>query len=417
MLELNLSELNSAERVIVQQVQTASYAEEMKRLQSGQEVRLSSSIVSLDPKYDAGLLRVGGRLQHATDLEYDGRHPLILPSEVRVTELLIQDIHEKVRHEGRQHVLADLRRRFWVIRANAAVRRCLLQCISCRRRMRPVEIQKMADLPSDRDRQAEHPWQSTGVDLFGPFYTRRGRAQAKRYGVIFTCLAMRAVHIEVAESLSTDSFICALRRFIARRGSHVRIMRSDNGTNFVGADRELKREVDMLMESDSKIFREAINRGIEWHWNPPGSSHFGGAWERLIRSVRKILGALLREQTFNDETLYTFLCEAESIMNNRPLIPVTSDPRDQLPLTPNHMLQLRAVVMPWSHPIKIVSAEGAGNGLRISLSNSGDAGGTNIFPCFSNGPGGARGATTTYGKETLCSLLTTWSQEVCGRWV
>ena len=275
MLELNLSEFNSAKRVIVQQVQTASYAEEMKRLQSGQEARLSSSIVSLDPKYDAGLLRVGGRLQHATDLEYDGRHPLILPSEGRVTELLIQDIHEKVGHEGRQHVLAELRRKFWVIRANAAVRRCLLQCISCRRRMRPVETQKMADLPSDRVRQAEHPWQSTGVDLFGPFYTRRGRAQTKRYGVIFTCLAMRAVHIEVAESLSTDSFICALRRFIARRGSHVRIIRSDNGTNFVGADRELKREVDMLMESDSKIFREAINRGIEWHWNPPGSSHFG----------------------------------------------------------------------------------------------------------------------------------------------
>ena len=291
---------------------------------------------------------MGGRLRHAIDLEYDNRHPVIIPSKGRVTELIIQDIHDKVGHEGRQHVLAELRKKFWVIRANTAVRRCLHQCIRCRQRIRPAETQKMADLPADRVQQGDQPWVSTGVDFFGPFYTKRGRAQVKRYGVIFTCLAIRAVHLEVAESLSSDSFICALRRFTARRGSHVRIMRSDNGTNFVGADRELKRELDILVEHDSKFRREAINRGIEWRWNPPGSSHFGGVWERLIRSVQKILSAILSEQTFNEETLHTFLCEAESIMNNRPLIPVTSDPRDQVPMTPNHLLQLRSVVMPSS---------------------------------------------------------------------
>ena len=194
----------------------------------------------------------------------------------------------------------------------------------------------------------EHPWASTGVDLFGPFHTRRGRTQTKRYGDIFTCLATRAVHLEMADSLSADSFICALRRFLARRGSNVRVLRSDNGTNFVGADRELKKELDLLVAHDTYVFREAINRGIEWRWNPPGASHFGGAWERLIRSVRKILNALLTQQTFNDETLHTFLCEAESIMNNRPLVPVTNDPRDQQPLTPNHILHLSAIVMPKS---------------------------------------------------------------------
>ena len=344
--ELTLRDLESAERKILKEVQLVHYEKEITDLMAGRQVQQSSSIVSLDPVLEDDLLRVGGRLRHATDLEYESRHPIILPHADNVTKLIILHTHEKVGHEGRQYVLAELRRTFWVIKGNAAVRRYLQQCISCRRRLRPPETQKMADLPADRVQQGDHPWASTGVDLFGPFYTKQGRSQVKRYGVIFTCLTIRAVHLEVAHSLSTDSFICALRRFIARRGSHVRVIRSDNGTNFVGADRELKKELDALATDQSRIDREAMKHGIEWRWNPPGGSHFGGIWERLIRSVRKILGALLREQTFSDETLCTFLCEAESIINNRPLVPVTSDPRDQAPLTPNHFLHMNSIVMP-----------------------------------------------------------------------
>ena len=110
----------------------------------------------------------------------------------------------------------------------------------------------------------------------------------------------------------------------------------------------MKKELEYLVQHQNQIRRDLVNRGIEWRWNPPGSSHFGGAWERLIRSIRKILSTLLREQTFNEETLTTFLCEAESIMNNRPLTPVTADPRDELPLTPNHLLHLRSVTLPAS---------------------------------------------------------------------
>ena len=84
----------------------------------------------------------------------------------------------------------------------------------------------MADLPEERTQVGEKAFINSGVDYFGPFYVKRGRSQVKKYGVIFTCLAIRAVHIEVADSLSTDSFLCALRRFIARRGS-VRSLRSD----------------------------------------------------------------------------------------------------------------------------------------------------------------------------------------------
>ncbi|XP_071787378.1 uncharacterized protein, partial [Asterias amurensis] len=101
----------------------------------------------------------------------------------------------------------------------------------------------MADLPSDRLRPDESPFTRIGMDYFGPFDVKRGRSVVKRYGVIFTCLASRAVHIEKADSLDTDSCIDAIRRFIARRGN-VKEMRSDNDTNLVGAEKELRKEID-----------------------------------------------------------------------------------------------------------------------------------------------------------------------------
>lgn len=97
----------------------------------------------------------------------------------------------------------------------------------------------------------------------------------KRYGVIFTCLAIRAVHIEVASSLDTDSFINALCRFIARRGQ-VKELRSDNGTNFVGDQRELKEAIESW--NQIQIHNTLLQRGIKWIFNPPTGSHHGGVW-------------------------------------------------------------------------------------------------------------------------------------------
>jgi hypothetical protein len=91
----------------------------------------------------------------------------------------------------------------------------------------------MADLPSGRLEPAP-PFTYCGVDFFGPWHVKEGRKELKRYGVLFTCLASRAIHVETANSLSTDSFLNALRRFIAIRGP-IRQLRSDRGTHFVGA--------------------------------------------------------------------------------------------------------------------------------------------------------------------------------------
>ena len=160
----------------------------------------------------------------------------------------------------------------------------------------------------------------------------------KRYGVIFTCLTIRAVHIEVASSLDTDSFINALRRFIARRGQ-IKELRSDNGTNFIGAERELRRAVEGW--NLEKINDVLSLKGIKWTFNPPTGSHHGGAWKRLIRSIRKILNSTLRTQSLDEEGLNTVLCEVESILNSRPLTKESTDPKDLEALTPNHLLLLK----------------------------------------------------------------------------
>ena len=132
----------------------------------------------------------------------------------------------------------------------------------------------------------------------------------KRYGCIFTCMTTRAVHLKLAHSLSTDSFISALRRFVGRRGC-VSHFYSDNGTNFVGADKELRKALKDW--NQHRIAACLQQKEIDWHFNTLTASHFGGVWERLIRSVRKVLGSIAGQAVFTDESLSTLLVEVENV--------------------------------------------------------------------------------------------------------
>jgi len=235
-------------------------------------------------------------------------------------------------------MLSELHQKFWITSANTAIRKICGRCVTCRRLHGKAGKQLMADLPMQRVLPDDPPFTRVGVDYFGPFEVKRGRSLVKRYGVIFTCLAVRAVHIELASSLDTDSCINALRRFIARRGQ-VEEIRSDNGTNFIGANRELKASI---ADWNSSEFQHLFHQHkIRWTFNPPAASHHGGTWERLIRSVRKVLNSILKEQLIDEESLYTVLCEAESIINSQPITKASNDPNDLEALTPNHLLLLK----------------------------------------------------------------------------
>lgn len=149
----------------------------------------------------------------------------------------------------------------------------------------------MADLPTDRV-EPSPPFSYCGMDYFGPFITKQGRKEHKRYGLLFTSLSSRAIHIEMLVDMTTDSFINALRCFIAIRGT-VRQIRSDQGTNFVGAKNEFDKalaEVDL-----ERLAKYLSEKQCDFLFNVPDASHTGGVWERQIRTVRSILNSLATE--------------------------------------------------------------------------------------------------------------------------
>lgn len=297
----------------------------------------SSSLFKLNPVLVGGLLRVEGRLNKVAIPE-NIKHPLILSKDQHISELIIRYLHLQLGHSGRNHVLSAARKKYWITSGPTAVKRVLSRCLICKFQSGKPGVQKMADLPEERVVPDLPPFTNVGVDYFGPVDVKRGRGLVKRYGVVFTCMTSRAVHLEMAYSLDTDSCINALRRFIFRRGQ-VSHLRSDNGTNFVGAKRELREALASL--NHDCIERAVFERGIKWSFYPPAGSHHGGAWERMIRMIKKILCSVLRQQTPDDEMFLTVLCEAEAMLNDRPITRLSGDPTDLEALTPNHLLLLK----------------------------------------------------------------------------
>lgn len=336
---LTVPQLRQAKTAILRKVQQEHYAAELETLQHGAPITRKSTIYTLEPWLDKeGLLRVGGRLSSGHLKTQDD--PILLPREHPVTELIIREVHQTVAgHSGREHTVALVRQNYWVPQIRRKVDTILRRCFVCRRNNWKTPHQRQAPLPEERVTPGAAPFSSTGVDCFGPFLVKqgRGRAPLKRWGCIFTCMATRAVHLEVLMSMDADAFLNALTRFSARRGVPTRL-RSDNGTNMTAAEREL-RAVAQTWSEDDHVRATLLTRHIEWTFHPPQASHMGGIWERQIRTVRKVLRAIVGSQVLDDERLHTFFCEAEAVINSRPLTPASEDPCDLEALTPNHILR------------------------------------------------------------------------------
>ena len=350
---ISVEEMKTAEVEILKHVQKQSFVEELRCTRNEKKercdptvekrmktrvVKKSNPIYKLNPVIVNGLLCVGGRLSRAP-IQEESKHPVILLKRHHVVDLIVRYYHLISGHSGKEHVLSLIREKLWIVKARVTVRNVINNCFDCKRRQTPVGVQKMADLPADRVTPQKPPFSFIGVDCFGPFLVKRGRSQVKRYGVLYTCLVTRAVHIEVAYSMDTDSFINSMRRFIARRGTP-ELMRSDNGTNFVGGNKELSSAISQW--NVQQIHGFFLQKHIKWIFNPPSGSHHGGIWERCIRTVRKVFNAVLKEQALDDEGLSTLTCEVEAIVNSRPITKSSDDPSDCEALTPNHLLLLRS---------------------------------------------------------------------------
>ena len=339
---LSVYELQCAELYWIQRAQIESFGETLRKLERGKELSPNDSLQKLRPVLEKQcgmqIMKVGGRLGTSHHLPSSIRHPSILPGRHRVTSLIIQEEDENCGHAaGANHLLSNLSTRYWIVKGKTVVQSHRHGCVSCQRNHAKTLTPLMGPLPTFRTDGPLLAFSNVAVDFAGPFLVKqgRGRSQLKRYACIFTCLHTRACHVEMAYSLDTDSFLMAFTRFCKRRGTP-KLVVSDNGSNFVAAERELREAIAQF--DQEHITSKMVVQDVEWKFNPPRSPHFGGVVEVVVRSVKRILWHVLHKADLTDEELSTALVCAESLINNRPLTIVSNDVDDPMPLTPCHFL-------------------------------------------------------------------------------
>lgn len=336
---LTIEEIDRATLTILKLVQQQEFKEEIKLLKSGKNLNSNSRIISLNPFLDKDeLLHVGGRLRNSNVSDAQ-KHQIILPKKHVVTDLIVKYYHEAHLHSGAELTIAAIRQKFWIVNAREAVKKNIKKCMNCFRTRANVASQIMADLPAARV-LPDRVFSKVGIDLAGPFRitARKGRGvkSFKCYVCLYICFCIKAVHLEVVSDLSTEAFLASLKRFVARRGKPQEIF-SDQGTNFIGADRELKRNM-IKISSDEKLHKYLSDENIRWNFNPPAAPHFGGLWESGIKQMKGHLKRTIGIQILTNEEFTTLITQIEACLNSRPLVAQSSDPNDLSPLTPGHFL-------------------------------------------------------------------------------
>ncbi|XP_033212150.1 uncharacterized protein LOC117169753 [Belonocnema kinseyi] len=337
---LNTKELRESLLDLAKLVQQVSFQTEINALKNGETIVRKKGLKSLAPFLDENeMLRVGGRLSNSNFKE-DKKYPILIHSHHTFTKLLFQHEHVKLFHAPPQLLLSSIRETFWPIGGRNLARKTVHDCIRCSR-MQPKSITpRMGNLPSTRISESP-PFCNAGVHYADPFSVKdrkgRGCKVTKAYVCLFVCFSTKALHLELVSDATTDALLAALRRFVSRRGKPANI-HSDNGTNFVGANNELRRLGDFLLQKCNSLNESIANTGIQWHFIPAYKPHFGGIWEAGVKSVKHHLKRVAGEAILTFEEFATLLTQIEAILNSRPLTPLSSDPNDLNPLTPAHFL-------------------------------------------------------------------------------
>lgn len=325
--------------------QQKDFPHEYEQLQAGRPIAKDSKLKYLAPYLDEdGLMRLRGRLENAP-LTFDEKRPFILSYKCSLVRQMTQDAHEKTSHGGERICQQYLRQRFWILGVIKEIRRVCKRCVRCCIERQETATQMMADLPKSRV-QVTAPFTHTGVDYAGPIQLKNeaGETTSKGYIAIFVCMTYKAIHLELVSSLSSETFLAALDRFVNTRGGNVRHMYSDNGRNFVGASRLLREALEHW--SSEETLRHLSLQGIDWHFNPPRAPHHGGLWEAAVKSVKYHMKRVGGSSIFTFEELATLLTKIAACLNSRPISPISADPNDLTALTPGHFLTGGPMVAP-----------------------------------------------------------------------
>ena len=341
--------LSNGENIILRLAQKSSYADEIKCLLNNQSLNSKSKLKGLHPFLDKfGILRVGGRLQNS-DLSYSQKHPIILPPNNQVTKNIIKEAHDLTLHGSESLMLSYLRNKYHISRVSEKVKSFIHSCNVCFRYSQTQQKQLMGSLPTNRV-NFSRPFQNTGVDYAGPLtmkaYAGRCKIMLKVYIAVFVCLCTKAIHVELVTDLTSKGFLAAFKRFVLRRGRCHKLY-SDNGKNFVGANRIMQDELKSAEKTwKSELEIKFSKLGTEWHFIPPASPNFGGLWEAGVKSLKSHLKKTIGTAIFTYEELSTILIQIEGVLNSRPLCKMSNNPNDYNYLTPGHFLVGEAIVAP-----------------------------------------------------------------------
>ena len=306
---------------------------------------------------EEGLLRGRTRLSRVEGLPRCVREPLFLPHQHPAVPLLVRHLHERVLMHGGgvNHTLTKLRERFWMAQGRRTVFQALQGCIPCRRRAAKPSRPPQGQLPPFRVPKAGDnsvAFEQLGIDCAGPYRVKRGRSIELHYFLLATCCKTRAVRLEWLAEMSTDSFLLAFSR-VNSKGVMPKLVLSDNGSNFVGANR-LQHKLWTLLRLDQRKLEEQLPK-IDWKFNPPYASHYGGVFERLIGAAKRALYHVLPDTlSLTMEQFITALSIVEGILNSRPLAYVGGE-GEEVPLTPAHFLAGSAP----AHLFSVQGGEGA----------------------------------------------------------
>ncbi len=239
---------------------------------------------------------------------------------------------------------------YYIPRLRNLVRRVSRDCVTCQRVYARTLTVPMGELPADRVTPSP-PFSNVGIDYAGPILYKLSRVckpvHVKAYVAVFICFCVKAVHLELVEDLTTEAFLACLQRFVARRGLP-KVIYTDNGSNFVGAKRDLAELRDFInsrVSSSEDVVNWYSTQGIKWHCSPSRAPHFGGLWESAVRSMKTLLRKTIGAHILTFGELSTILTQIEQVLNSRPpLVPIDGPAEDgSTPLTPGHFLINRSL--------------------------------------------------------------------------
>lgn len=343
---ITAEEINEAEQKLLKIVQKEEFLEDIILIKQNKCLKKNSLIKTLNPRIDAtGLLRIQGRVSSPSLSNQSSA--IILYGKNHLTKLIIRFYHFATQHGGVQLTLQAIREKFWILHGRTVVKRIIHSCIICFRFRKCLAKQKMAPLPTFRTEQIR-PFSVVGCDYAGYFEIKtaeiRKASTSKAYVALFICLCTKAIHLELVGDLSTAEFLLAFENFIARRGIPTEL-HSDNGTNFIGAAKEISQMTEKFLSSKNEITKILAEKRIKFKTIPARASHMAGIWERMIGSMKFHLKRVLKNTKLTARKFDHVLKQIEACLNSRPLWAITEENDDVDVITPSHFFNFQAINM------------------------------------------------------------------------